>query len=164
MEKAEKEKIVLLILLPIFVLGLIIKVVGKIKLQQPTAPATLSAVEQKQKEHIKIETKILEELKSKLKQVEYKAEEFSDPLKDRLSAYLTGMLPTVKEKVIEGIKPALPQLNITGLIWNTDRPQAVVNDNVLSVGDEIDGIKLLSVDKDGIMVKYKGFGFFVEKQ
>ena len=167
MEKAKKEKIALLILLPIFVLGLVVKLVGKTKLrQQPIAPAAVSAVEQEK--YIKTEAKVFEELKSRLKKVEYKAEEFSDPFKNRLSAYIASIGSRIKkkitEKTAERIEPELPQLNITGLIWNTDKPQAIVNGSVLSVGDEIDGTRLLSVDKDGITVEYKGFEFFIEKQ
>ena len=167
MEKAKKEKIVLLILLPIFVLGLIVKLTGRIKQQQQlAAPAAAYTVKQKQEEDIRAEAQVLEELKLKLKKVEYEAGEFLDPLKDKLSVHIAGITPKMRDEVIQRMRPRpeLPQLNITGLIWNTDRPQAIIDGNVLSAGDEIGEVRLLSVNKDGIEVEYKGFEFFVGKQ
>lgn len=156
MQKQKIERILVLVLLPVFALGLILRfIVGRIK-QRPPA----SQVEVK-KEYIKEEAKVLEKLKPELEKVEYKAGDFLDPLKNRLSIYIASIAPKVKKKKPIAIKP--PQFNITGLIWNTDRPQAIIDGNVLSVGDEIKGAKLLSVNKDGIKVEYKEFEFFIKK-
>ena len=160
MQKQKIERILVLVLLPVFALGLILRFIGRIKQRPPASPVAVSRVEEKE-EYIKKETKVLEKLKSKPKKVEYKTGDFLDPLKNRLSIYIASIAPKAKKKKPIAIKP--PQFNITGLIWNTDRPQAIIDGNVLSVGDEIKGAKLLSVNKDGIKVEYKEFEFFIKK-
>jgi len=47
-----------------------------------------------------------------------------------------------------------PALTISGLIWNTDRPQAIVNDQIVEVGDVIQEAKVLAIYKTGIDVLY----------
>ncbi|UCH12120.1 MAG: hypothetical protein JSW18_04705 [Candidatus Omnitrophota bacterium] len=160
MQKQKIEKILVLVLLPLFVLGLILRFIGRIKQRPLTAPVPVSQVEEK-KEYIKEEAKVLEKVKPKLEKVEYKAGDFLDPLKDRLSIYIASIATKAKKKEPIAINP--PQFNITGLIWNTDRPQAIIDGKVLSVGDEIKGAKLLSVNKEGIKVEYRKAEFFIEK-
>lgn len=161
MQKQKIERILVLVLLPVFALGLILRFIGRIKQRPSASPVAVSRVEEKE-EYIKKEAKVLEKLKPELEKVEYKAGDFLDPLKNRLSIYIASIAPKVKKKKKPiAIKP--PQFNITGLIWNTDRPQAIIDGNVLSVGDEIKGAKLLSVNKDGINVEYKEFEFFIKK-
>ena len=50
----------------------------------------------------------------------------------------------------------MPILTITGLIWNTDRPQAIVNGQVADVGDIIAGVKIINIRKGGIDVSFQG--------
>lgn len=161
MEKTQVQKVILLVLLPILALGLIYRLVVGIRQKQPTA---VFAVKQKQEEYIKTKAEMLEELKSKVEKVEYKADKFLDPLKNKLAFYIAKVaevIPKVKKEIKQDISP--PQLSIAGLVWNSDRPQAIVNGRVLSVGDEINGTRLLSVNKDGIKVGYKGIEFFIKK-
>ncbi len=160
MQKQKIERILVLVLLPVFAVALAFSFIGRIKGKPPASPVAVSRVEEKE-EYIKKEAKALEKLKSKLKKVEYKAGDFLDPLKDRLSIYIASIASELKKKRAKAVK--LPQFNITGLIWNSDKPQAIVDGNVLSVGDEIKGAKLLSVNKDGIKIEYKRAEFFIEK-
>ncbi len=44
----------------------------------------------------------------------------------------------------------LPTTVISGIIWDSDRPQAIINENVVSEGDTILGIKIISIRKLGI--------------
>lgn len=53
----------------------------------------------------------------------------------------------------------LPTLTITGLIWNSDRPQAIVNGQVVTIGDVIDGAKITKIDKNGIETAFGGQNF-----
>jgi len=54
------------------------------------------------------------------------------------------------------IEPKLPNLEaeITGLIWNSDRPQAIVNGEVLEIGDEVNGMKIVNIEKTGVYIKF----------
>ena len=47
-------------------------------------------------------------------------------------------------------------LNITGLVWNSERPQAIINDQVVSVGDTINDMKIVKIGKTGVEVSYQG--------
>lgn len=54
--------------------------------------------------------------------------------------------------------PPLPQPNftITGIIWNTDRPQAIINGQVVDIGDVIQDFKIESISPTAIEVSIKG--------
>ena len=62
---------------------------------------------------------------------------------------------------VEPVKP--PKMNITGLVWNTDLPQAIVNDKVVSLGDTVDGAVITDIREGGIDVLYKGAKFTIVK-
>ncbi len=57
------------------------------------------------------------------------------------------------KKILEPTPPDL-DAEITGLIWNSDRPQAIVNGEVLEIGDEINGMKIVNIQETGIYVKF----------
>jgi hypothetical protein len=59
-------------------------------------------------------------------------------------------------------QPDIKAMVVKGLIWNTDEPQAIVNDKVVSVGDEIDGVEIISIDQKGVEFSNKGLKFFVD--
>lgn len=68
---------------------------------------------------------------------------------------------TVKEKE-QNI--TLPPLTITGVVWNTDYPQAIINQRVVSIGDTIDNIKITAIAKAGIEVTYLGVSFILKPE
>ena len=49
-----------------------------------------------------------------------------------------------------------PVFIISGLIWNSDRPQAIVDDQVVSVGDFIRGVKIIGINRTGIEFIFEG--------
>ncbi|MCA9398721.1 MAG: hypothetical protein KC618_03145 [Candidatus Omnitrophica bacterium] len=50
----------------------------------------------------------------------------------------------------------MPTFNISGIVWNSDRPQAIINGSVKDIGDSIDGVKIISIHKEGIDVSFQG--------
>ncbi|MDD4940010.1 MAG: hypothetical protein PHE18_03875 [Candidatus Omnitrophica bacterium] len=56
-----------------------------------------------------------------------------------------------KPEAVKETKP-LPELIIQGVVWGTKIPQAIVNNKVLKVGDEIQGVKISGINRDGITV------------
>ena len=54
-----------------------------------------------------------------------------------------------------------PSFTITGLVWNTSRPQAIINDQVVDVGDKISEYQIVSISKTGIKMEYQGQTFTV---
>ncbi len=55
----------------------------------------------------------------------------------------------------------LPPLEIQGIIWGGKYPQAIINENVLEVGDSVDKVKILAIRKNGIQILYEGRKFEV---
>lgn len=66
------------------------------------------------------------------------------------------MMPTIEEI----IRP--PTLTISGLIWNTDRPQAIINDKVINQGEIVDGCEITQIGKEGIKFKFQNKVFTQE--
>lgn len=52
--------------------------------------------------------------------------------------------------------PNIDAFVLKGLIWNTDNPQAIVNDKVVKVGDEVNGIKVVAIRQDGVEFSQNG--------
>lgn len=158
MQKEKREKLLLLILLPIFAIGLIYNFVIKGKGKQPESAKPQEVQESR-------EVKAMDTAGISLRKVEYTAYKHADPLKNQLKVYIASIAPRVRDvgqRIIETVIDP-PELSISGLIWNSDRPQAIINGRVVSVGDEIDGARLLSVNKEGITIEYKGIEFPVKK-
>ncbi len=52
------------------------------------------------------------------------------------------------------IKP--PQLELNGFVWDSDLPQAIINNEVVNIGDTINNAKILSITQEGIGFEYMG--------
>ncbi|MBI5415742.1 MAG: hypothetical protein HZA29_02900 [Candidatus Omnitrophica bacterium] len=50
------------------------------------------------------------------------------------------------------VEPPMPALNIGGVVWNTRRPQAIVNGRIVGLGDVVAGVKIVDIQKTGITV------------
>ena len=62
-------------------------------------------------------------------------------------------------KVKKDVKPQIlkiPTLTISGLVWNTDKPQAIINNKIVSVGDTIEEAKIIRITRAGITLNYHG--------
>ncbi len=53
-------------------------------------------------------------------------------------------------------KPVPPPLTITGVVWNTDRPQAIINGQVVDQGDVVSEVKIVSIKKTSIGIEFQG--------
>ncbi len=65
------------------------------------------------------------------------------------------------EKKIEIIPPIL---SIQGVVWNTENPQAIINDSVVSLGDKISGAHIVDISKEGVQILYQDTLFFVKTE
>lgn len=68
----------------------------------------------------------------------------------------------VEVKKEEKVRP--PELSVQGLVWGKTNPQAIINHTVVTVGDEIDGVKILNINKEGIKILFQNQIFFVRLQ
>ena len=65
------------------------------------------------------------------------------------------------EEIMEEEEITLPDFTIQGVIWNTDLPQAIVNDMIVRVGDVIDDAKIVEITKTGITIDYRDRRFYI---
>ena len=73
--------------------------------------------------------------------------------------------PSEEKGLFEGINLQLPEtakeivipsMVITGLVWNTNRPQAIINARVIDIGDSIANAEIVSINKSGIEILIEG--------
>ena len=57
------------------------------------------------------------------------------------------------------VKP--PSFTISGLVWNCPRPEAIVNQQIVSVGDTIDNWTVVAINESEIEVQSSGVSFTV---
>ena len=58
-------------------------------------------------------------------------------------------------------EPQAPSFKIFGIVWNTDRPQAIINNQVVSMGDKIENSEIVAINKIGIDVVSEGQKFSI---
>ncbi|OGX07828.1 MAG: hypothetical protein A2Z88_08675 [Omnitrophica WOR_2 bacterium GWA2_47_8] len=80
------------------------------------------------------------------------------PPPPKTPAIMVPTSPLIKPPPAE-IKP--PPLNITGLIWNSDQPQAIINGKVIRVGDEVDNVRVTDIQKNKITISHGGKDFTI---
>jgi hypothetical protein len=64
----------------------------------------------------------------------------------------------------ESEKITLPAMTFQGMVWNSKRPQVIIDNKVYDAGDTImkeDGVLVESIEKDGIHLRFKGREFIV---
>lgn len=86
-------------------------------------------------------------------QVEFKDEGLRDPF--------ISLLPK-KDIPIETIPISIgntevdvPVISIQGMVWGVDRPQAIIDNKVYDIGDEIKGAKIMDISKEGVKFLYQ---------
>lgn len=110
------------------------------------------------------EIEILEKnLPMEEKAVSYDTDSEKEPFKSPIESKKRDMV--TEEDIF------LPSMKFQGMIWNSSRPQAIINDKVYDVNDviynigsgegEMFPIKITEITKKGIYLRYKGKGFLV---
>lgn len=91
-------------------------------------------------------------------QVEYKSSSLRDPFKEDV----------LKKGILEEEQPEsdsqnqvltpdiLPEMDVQGLIWGGNFPQAIINNKVYKAGDTIDGAQIKDIAKDGVILNFSG--------
>jgi len=81
--------------------------------------------------------------------VEYTSESFEDPFR---------ILPETETKTENNleVKKELtpPELIVSGLVWGSNSPLAIINGQVCKVGDMIENARIESIDKNGVVVEF----------
>jgi hypothetical protein len=144
-DKEKKQQIILIILIPVFLIGLIY-----MRSQQGQGEGAGSMPQQQvieQDESIDA----MPGPKTDFNSEYIPASE--DPFKNLFELHLYRAR---KVKPKEKLAVPLPVLTIEGIIWNTHMPQAIVNGQVVKIGDVIEGVTIVNIEKQGITVDHSG--------
>ncbi len=76
---------------------------------------------------------------------EYKASAVRDPFKAKA-------LDIKKFNETPVDKRPLPKLNVQGLVWGGNTPQAIIDNKVVKIGDIIQGMRIVAITKEGVTV------------
>jgi len=83
--------------------------------------------------------------------IEYKAGELRDPFwSPQKEKRIKERLP--QKQVQE--KP-LPALKVKGIVWGGEFPQAIINNKVVKIGDTVDGVQIVGINKFGVTVSFE---------
>ena len=74
---------------------------------------------------------------------------------------ISSVIPKPEPKKAEVIRP--PSMNINGLVWDSDMPQAIINGRVVSLGDSVDGAVVTQIHETGVEILFKGKEFSISK-
>lgn len=86
-------------------------------------------------------------------QIKYKSGSLRDPFVSVVTKIETKEIYDNQGAIaLEQPKVDLDKLVVQGIIWGGKMPQAIINNKVLMVGDFIEEVEILSIDKKGIML------------
>jgi hypothetical protein len=81
--------------------------------------------------------------------VEYKASDLRDPFQ---SSFVSGEAPEEAGPGVLAAPQVLPSLEVQGIIWGGDFPQAIINNKVVKIGDTIEGVQIMDINQGGVVV------------
>jgi len=85
-----------------------------------------------------------------VREIKYTSGDLPDPFE---SPWERQQAPT-KEK--PAVAYDLPQMEIQGMIWGSEMPQAIINNTVVRVGESIQGAEIIDIRQEGVYVLYQG--------
>lgn len=88
--------------------------------------------------------------------VEYKSEEFRDPFQALISKEKPKFVTEENAQAAQEKGLDLSLLKVQGIIWGAKLPQAIINDQVLTIGDFIQGAEILNIEQNGVTLIFSG--------
>lgn len=66
--------------------------------------------------------------------------------------------------ILEEVEPPvkLPNLTVQGMIWDSNVPQAILNNKIFKIGDIIEGAKIITIDQTGVSLVFRKKTFKVK--
>ncbi len=75
-------------------------------------------------------------------------------LEKQLAAQTTR--PPLPASPAPGPSAGAEELQLQGIFWGVAKPQAIINRKAYSVGDEVDGAKIVAISREGVTVSVDG--------
>ncbi len=92
--------------------------------------------------------------------VNYTSRTLRDPFK---SPFEMQAIPVVVEAELTAptAEYGLSHLNVQGMVWGSKMPQAIINNQIVRIGEVIDGAEVLEIRREGVYVLYEGRQYIV---
>jgi hypothetical protein len=91
--------------------------------------------------------------------VEYTSSQMG--IRDPFESYIIRQQAQPGTQVPQYVSVSLPSMSVQGMVWGGKYGQAIINNQVVKVGESINGAELVSVSKDGIKLLYQGQTFIL---
>ncbi len=97
--------------------------------------------------------------------IEYSSGDLRDPFgdlfnlaaeKEKKEKEMQSFEAPLEEAEVAVPMPSLDKFKVQGVIWGGNFPQAIINNKVLSIGDSIEGVKIINIEKKGITLSFAG--------
>ncbi|MDP8264254.1 MAG: hypothetical protein P9M12_02085 [Candidatus Aceula lacicola] len=103
--------------------------------------------------------------KSSLPKIKEIVEKIPEPI--NISSRASKLRPELRTSPIQvekKPKPIVkaPVLVISGLIWNTALPQAIINQNIVTIGDIVEKSEIVNIHKGGVDILFSGAPFTIK--
>ena len=96
-------------------------------------------------------------------EVEYVGSNYRDPFE--LPPALRAPIVPPEGELPAGVEPEaevrLPALRVDGMIWGSERPQAIIDGEVYDIGDVVKDAEIIGVDREGVAFFYKDRKFIL---
>src|SRR5512135_344345 len=56
------------------------------------------------------------------------------------------------------------QFKVTGMVWGIEKAKAIINDQIVGVGDVINEATIKRIDKEGILVEFDGQEYLLKRE
>jgi hypothetical protein len=152
MNKEKKEQIILIVLIPVFLLGILY-----FRSQKSPQEQAQGFVEEADMS-VKAGNEAMPETIPGSPYFVAGEDPFINLL--QIDIYRSALKKT--EPVVDSQSP-LPDFVIQGIVWNTEMPQAILNGQVIRIGDTIEGVKVLQIEKEGITILYRGEKLLIKR-
>ncbi|HQO58066.1 MAG TPA: hypothetical protein PLT76_05035 [Candidatus Omnitrophota bacterium] len=105
-----------------------------------------------------------DELPQEEPEVVEKTPETDSPIQSEMqtSAAETPVIVSEQTQVVEEVLLPKPDYKISGIVWNTARPQAIMEGRILDVGDSIEQWRIIGISRGGVEISFKNQKFLIE--
>lgn len=94
---------------------------------------------------------------------EFKDENVRDPFVSQLPKKEKVEVKPVEVRGQE-INVSPPSFSVQGLVWGSLRPQAIIDNKIFNLGDEVSGAKIIDISREGVKVVYQSKIFVISPQ
>ena len=86
--------------------------------------------------------------------IEYEAQDLKDPFEPPIEKI--ELIEELEEEVMPEAEPELPlpSLGVEGLVWGGSLPLAIINKKIVRIGDMIEGVQIIDINKEGIDISF----------